>query len=57
MIATLKVLSVGSQTVKETPLTVTDPLSTVKYPRLAISGFESYSNVKYVDPSASSIAR
>ena len=33
-------------TVSDTPLTVTLPLSTVKYPRRAISRFSSYSKVK-----------
>lgn len=51
-----KVSSVGLQTVRLTPFTVTEPLSTVKYPRFAISGSNAYLNVKYQLPSASSIA-
>ena len=35
IIATLKLLFVGSHTVSETPFTVTEPLSTVKYPLCA----------------------
>ena len=46
MMATWKVLLVGLQTVSETPFTVTEPLSTVKYPFFAISLFSGYSKVK-----------
>ena len=52
MIATRKLLSFESQTVRLTPLTVTEPFSTVQSP--APCG--SYSKVKYQLPSASSFA-
>ena len=55
IIATWNVFNVGLHTVSETPLTVTLPLSTVKYPLRAISVFSGYSNVKYVLPQASSM--
>lgn len=46
IIATLKLLFVGSHTVSETPFTVTEPLSTVKYPLCANWLLNGYSNVK-----------
>jgi hypothetical protein len=52
MIATRNDASFESQTVRLTPLTVTDPFSTVQSPPPC----GSYSKVKYQLPSASSLA-